>query len=220
MDNTATQPSRRLLDPVERYSEILFGLIMVLTFTGSLSASGLGHDEVRTMLIGAIGCNLAWGIIDAVMYLMARFGERGRGLLAWRSVREATDPDEARRVIADALPSVVASVLSAPELEMIRTRLNQLSGMPGRSRLGRDDFLGAVGVFWLVFLSTFPPVIPFLFVHDALRALRISNGIAIGMLFVLGFLLGRHAGYHPWLVGISMVTIGVVLVGVTIALGG
>lgn len=220
MPEISTQPSKRLLDPIDRYSEILFGLIMVLTFTGSLSASASGRDEIRTMLIGAIGCNLAWGIIDAVMYLMACFGERGRGLLALRAVREATDPHQAHRVIADALPPVVASVLREPELETIRTRLNQLSGVPERPRLGREEFRGAIGVFLLVFLSTFPVVIPFLFMRDALLALRISNGIAIGMLFVLGFLLGRHAGHHPWRVGISMVLIGVMLVGITVALGG
>ena len=38
---------------------------MVLTFTGSLSVAEAGRDDVRTMLIGALGCNLAWGIIDA-----------------------------------------------------------------------------------------------------------------------------------------------------------
>jgi len=70
--------SRHVLDPVERMSEILFGLIMVLTFTGSLSVATAGHEEVRGLLIGAIGCNLAWGLIDAVMYLLTILVERGR----------------------------------------------------------------------------------------------------------------------------------------------
>jgi len=37
------------------------------------------HEDVRKMLIGALGCNLAWGIIDAVFYLMARLSEQGQG---------------------------------------------------------------------------------------------------------------------------------------------
>ena len=57
--------SKRVLEPIERVSEVLFGLIMVLTFTGSLSVAEAGREDVRTMLIGALGCNLAWGIIDA-----------------------------------------------------------------------------------------------------------------------------------------------------------
>ena len=72
--------SARVLDPVDRVSEVLFGLIMVLTFTGSLSVAEAGRDDVRTMLIGALGCNLAWGIIDAVLYLMGCLAEKGRDL--------------------------------------------------------------------------------------------------------------------------------------------
>jgi len=41
---------QRALDPIERASEILFGLIMVLTFTGSLSVAEAGRDDVRAML--------------------------------------------------------------------------------------------------------------------------------------------------------------------------
>ena len=51
---------------------------MVLTFTGSLSVAKPGRDDVRTMLIGALGCNIAWGIIDGILYLMSRLSEQGR----------------------------------------------------------------------------------------------------------------------------------------------
>jgi len=45
----------RHLSAGERLGEILFGLIMVLSITGSLSASSSGHNELRTMLIAALG---------------------------------------------------------------------------------------------------------------------------------------------------------------------
>jgi len=35
-------------------TEILFALIMVLTFTCSFSVAGAGREQVRTMLIGAL----------------------------------------------------------------------------------------------------------------------------------------------------------------------
>ena len=70
----------RILDPIERISEVLFGLIMLLTFTGSLSAAESGKAEVRTMLVGAIGCNLAWSLIDATMYLMSSLAQRATDL--------------------------------------------------------------------------------------------------------------------------------------------
>src|SRR5688572_32900371 len=126
MPDAAAKPSRRVLDPIDRVSEVLFGLIMVLTFTGSLSVAEAGREDVRTMLIGAIGCNLAWGIIDAVLFLMGGLAEKGSGLHAIQAVRKTTDPLHAQRLIADALPPMVASILQPAELESMRVRLIQL----------------------------------------------------------------------------------------------
>src|SRR3954465_1867820 len=99
-ESSSERSSKRVLEPIDRVSEVLFGLIMVLTFTGSLSVAEAGRDDVRTMLIGALGCNLAWGIIDAVLYLMGCLAEKGRGLSAFRAVRKSNDPTQAQRLIA------------------------------------------------------------------------------------------------------------------------
>ena len=212
--------SKRVLEPHDRIAEVLFGLIMVLTFTGSLSVAEADRAEVRTMLIGALGCNLAWGIIDAVLYLMGSLSEKGKGLLTFRAVRQATDPQRARRLIADALPSVVASVLEPAELDAIHQRVQQLPEPPRHTRLGGDDWLGAAGVFLLVFVSTFPVAIPFMFMQQAGPALRVSNAIAVGMLFILGCAFGRVSARHPWRMGVAMVALGAGLVAMTMALGG
>jgi VIT1/CCC1 family predicted Fe2+/Mn2+ transporter len=214
------ESSKRALDPIDRVSEVLFGLIMVLTFTGSLSVADAGRDDVRTMLIGALGCNLAWGIIDAILYLMGCLAEKGQSLMTYLAVRKAADPHEAQRLIADALPSVVAAVLEPAELETLRRRLMQLPEPPGRARLSTDDWRGAIGVFLIVFASTFPVVIPFIVMKNVGPALRLSNAIAIVMMFVTGAVFGRMSGRRPWLVGIGMVVLGSALVGMTMALGG
>lgn len=212
--------SKRVLEPYDRVSEVLFGLIMVLTATGSLSVAGAGRAEVRTMLIGALGCNLAWGIIDAVLYLMGCLAERGKNLLNLRAVRDAKNPQAAQRALAGALPPLLASVLQPAELAAICERLQKLPEPPERAHLRGEDWRGAVGVFLLVFLSTFPVVIPFLFMQNALLALRISNLIAIVMLFVTGVAFGRITGRSPWVTGIAMVILGTILVAITMALGG
>lgn len=209
-----------ILDPISRVSEVLFGLIMVLTFTGSLSVAEAGRADVREMLIGALGCNVAWGIIDAVLFLMGCMAEKGGGLMNFRAVRQATDPQQARRLIADALPLAIRSIVEPAELDAMHQRLKQLPDPPKRMRLGKDEWLGAIGVFLLVFLSTFPVALPFIFMQDAAPALRLSNAIAIGMLFILGYAFGRLTGRSPWLFGISMVALGSALVGMTMALGG
>jgi VIT family len=210
---------RRILDPGERYSEILFGLIMVLTFTGSLSVAKGGHEEVRTMLISAVGCNLAWGIVDAGFYLMAIMGLRGQGLLVLNRLRQEGGA-EAHQLIADALPPIVARTMQPEDLERIRQRLIVLDDLPRRPRVSRNDLLGAVGVFLLVFLSTFPVVVPFLVVQEPQLALRVSNAVALVMLFLCGYLLGRSSGFHPWLTGLVMIGLGLVFVGLCISLGG
>jgi hypothetical protein len=220
MSDEATKPSRRALDPISRVSEVLFGLIMVLTITGSISVAEAGRSEIRTMLIAALGCNLAWGLIDGVFYVMVSVAEHGRGLHALHGVRNAADPRQAQEIIADALPPLIASILTPAELETMRQRLKELPEPPHRPGPSKDDWTGAVAVFLLVFLSTFPVVIPFTFMHDTQLALRVSNVIAIAMLFMTGYTYGRITRFHPWATGVAMVVLGVALVAITMALGG
>jgi hypothetical protein len=220
MSDLIFKSSRRILDPYDRVSEVLFGLIMVLTFTGSLSVADAGRGDIRAMLIGALGCNLAWGLIDGVLYLMGCLAERGRELATLRAVREATSPETAQRLIRESLPHPVATVLEPHEVESLRQRLTELREPPARARLRREDGRGALGVFALVFLSTFPVVIPFLCMDNVRLAHRLSNGIAMAMLFVTGVAFGRITGSRRWVMGISMVVLGGMLVGLTMALGG
>jgi hypothetical protein len=211
---------KNLLGPMERISEVLFGLIMVLTVTCSFSVAEADRKQVHGMLFAAVGCNLAWGAIDAVLHLLARFSEQGQGILALQALRKAADLSEAQTIIAAALPPLLASALTPTEFDLMRLRLNELPEPPARPKLSKDDWLAAGGIFLIVFLSTFPVVIPFLFASDAKFALRISNGIAILMLFITGYAFGRHAGRNPWRTGVATVMLGSVLVGVTIGLGG
>jgi len=218
-DPNSPTPRQRILNPVERISEALFGLIMVLSFTGSLSVATAGREEVREMFVGAIGCNMAWGIVDAVMYLLSVLLERGRGIEILRSVRGA-EPARGRAIVADALPAVVRRTLPLAEAEALRDRLARGPEPPRFASLTLADLRGAVGVFLLVFLSTFPVVLPFAFVAEAHLALRLSNGIAVAMLFFGGLALGRYGGLPPLRTGLAMVAVGAVLVAITIALGG
>ena len=212
--------AKGVLDPSERTAEVLFGLIMVLTFTGSLSAADAGREDIRAMLIGALGCNIAWGIIDGVLYLMGALGERGNSLMVYRAVRGARDSARARQLIADAVPAAIAAVLDPADFDRMHQRLKQLPEPPPRPRLRGSDWRGALGVFLLVFISTFPVAIPFIVMHDATTAMRASNAIAVAMMFIVGVAYGRAVGWSPWAVGLSMVALGSVLVAMTIALGG
>jgi len=212
--------TRRVLDPVDRASEILFGLIMVLTFTVSLNAAEAGRSDLRAMLVGALGCNLAWGIIDAVMFLMGTKGERALASRIVRAIQEAPTVSAAHVLIADALPNVVLPALSAVDLERIRLHLLRLpDNIMDPQPFGRQDYIGAVCIFMLVFFCTLPVVIPFMFLNNASLALRVSNVIAITMLFLTGYTFGNQSG-RPWRVGLLMVAIGLSLMSVALVFGG
>jgi VIT1/CCC1 family predicted Fe2+/Mn2+ transporter len=211
--------STRVLEWNERIAEILFGLIMVRTFTGSLSVAEAGRADIRSMLVGALGCNLAWGIIDGVLYLMAALAGRGRDLAVYSAIRNAA-PADGHRAILDAVPPIIGSVLDPFDLEQVRQRLTRLPEAPVRPRLVAAEWRGAVAVCLLVFASTFPVALPFLLIGDAPTALRVSNGVAVTMLFLAGAAYGQAVHRSPLAIGTAMVVLGAVLVAMTMALGG
>ena len=219
-DGPAATESSRPLEPIERISEALFGLIMVLTFTCSISVAEADRAGIRTMLIGAFGCNLVWGVIDAILYLMGCLAERGQGIAALRAVRAAGSPEEGHRVITGALPPVIAALLQPADLERLRQELNRQPEPPPRPRLTGTEWLAAFAIFLWVLLITLPVAVPFVLITDVQRALRVSNAVAIVLLFIAGYGFGRAAGLRPWLTGLVMVFLGAGLVAATIALGG
>jgi VIT1/CCC1 family predicted Fe2+/Mn2+ transporter len=212
---------RRNLDPADRLGEILFGLVMALGFTGAVSLSREEPDS-RELLVAILGCNIAWGIVDGVMYVMLGVFQRARTIRLLRGVRKAKDDAAATRLIADELEDGVGSLLNEEER---RTAYGAILGAVRRSEpppagLRRADVLGGVAVAVLIVLATLPIVLPFAIVADAWRALRLSNAIALGMLFLLGMEWARHTGVSAWKTGLGVMLIGLVLVVVTILLGG
>lgn len=208
------------LDPLERISEVLFGVIMALTFTCTLGVATADDIKIKTMLIGALGCNLAWGVIDAGVYLIARVNVTGRKILMLRAMRTAADPSAARRILSASLPPLLVSALSEDQVEDMRQLLQKTPHDAGRPHLTSQDWLGALGVCLLCFLSTFPVAAPFAVFGEARTALRVSNAVAVILLFCCGYAFGYRSGLSPWAAGLFMVVFAGALVGIAIALGG
>ena len=209
-----------VLSAVDRVSELLFGLFMALTFVGAVSVTDSGQGEIRSMFIAALGCNLAWGLVDAVMYLVRTVTDRGRSLTLVRSVRAAADAETGRRLIERSLPQAVAGLVSPAEIEATRGRIVALASVPERPTLKWDDLLASLVIFLIVVASTFPVVLPFALIADVGTAKNVSRAIALAMLFFGGLALGRYAGYGSWKVGFMMVGLGTALVIAINALGG
>jgi VIT1/CCC1 family predicted Fe2+/Mn2+ transporter len=220
MQGTQERKRARVLDPVERITEVIFGLLMAMTFTGTISVATSGQEEERTMMIAALGCNLAWGLADAIMYLLRTLIEHTRNRTLRANLCGATDAATGQALIADALPPRIAAVVGTDELESLRRRVIEYSSTPLSPRLGWDDFKGAVGVFLLVVVSTFPLVVPFLLLDQTALAVRVSNLVGLAVLFIAGWMLARYAGAKPWQGAIALAVTGAVLITAIIALGG
>jgi len=219
MEYDTHEGRERLLDPVDRICEILFGLIMAVTIVGSLAIAEAGRADVRTVTAAAIGCNLAWGLVDAVMYVVRTVAERARNHALARAVA-AVDADRGRSLIARALPDPVAAVAGTSELEGMRLRLLALRP-DDRPVLLPRDLLEAAGIFLMVVFATFPVVVPFLLTDDVAAAMRMAQAVTLVMLFLAGFGFGRYAGYaKPLRTGLAMAAFGALLIAVVKALGG
>lgn len=216
---TLQASKKPVLEPIDRMSEIIFGLLMALSFTGTMSASVAGGDEVRSVLAAALGCNIAWGIVDAVMYVLATVIERRRHFNFMAAVRSLPAP-QAQAAIRENLPEEVRNVFSEEEAGSLLARLRDQRVQPNKQLFVFHDLKAALLIFALVVLSTLPPSLPFLFIENLHVAMRCSNAVALLMLFVIGAQLGRFSGGRPLPMALAMASVGSVLVAVTIALGG
>ncbi|HTH61247.1 MAG TPA: hypothetical protein VL689_13940 [Paraburkholderia sp.] len=215
-------PEKRepILNTVDRVTELCFGLFMALTFVGAVKAVTAGEDAGRKLFFAALGCNLAWGLADAVMFLVRTLADRGQRLTLASFVKNERDHAAAVRALRNALSESVEPLVDDVELEQIRARLAALPTLPPHARFFREDFLGALGIFLLVVASTFPVALPFLVIKDTVTALVISRVLTLAMLFGAGVALGRYTGAGPMKAGFALVLLGIVLTVAIIALGG
>lgn len=221
MSHNDQEESAPVLDPLERVSEVTCGLLTAMTITGSLSVATAGRGDVHTMMLAALGCNLAWGLVDGVMYLVNTVAERTRRRAFLTQLRNA-DPVAGQRLLLQALPLPKSLATSAePEMvEMLRRHIVALPPAPTGLLLGARDLRGALGMILLLVLATFPVVVPFIVIDELRLALRVSHALSLVMLFAAGWVVGRYAGGSPWRSGLAMALIALALFGAIVALGG
>ena len=215
---------QRHLDPASRLGEILFGLIMVLgaTLTAGLTVEA-GEKGVKQLLKAALGCNVAWGIIDGVMYVMNCVTVRSGKARLVMAIQETADSRAALEIIRGKLAPDLEPLTEPHEREpLYQSILEHLRhSRPAPVSMERDDFYGALACCWLVIVSCLPATLPFLiFPANPALALRVSNGLLIAMLFWVGYKWARYAHTHRLITGLIMVAIGLMLVGVAALLGG
>ncbi|MBB4236615.1 VIT1/CCC1 transporter family protein [Rhizobium esperanzae] len=213
-----------IIDPGDALGEVLFGLIMALTFTVGarlvVNEEGLDTQE---LIAATIGCNLAWGIIDAVLFVLGTTFYKSRRLRLFRQIKAAGSETAALEMLAKEFPIEEAPFSAkAGDADALYRSLLTLAcrADPVKASLSKGDLLAAIAVFALVSATSIPAVIPFFFIDNAHLALRTSNLFLIMLLFVTGYAWAKLSGGRPFYAGMTMTGLGLVLVSIAIALGG
>lgn len=213
----------RHLDPSESLLEILFGLIMALTMTaGARLLTAPAELDMLELAAALLGCNVAWGVIDAAFYLLGVRFNRNRRMVFVRGLRRAADHEEAIRLVREEfdlkgepemLPEDRANFHRSLALMLRHARVEEARLLPG-------DYAAAGIICALVSLTALPGLIPLLIVGDSMLALRIANGVQVGLLLLIGYRWAHYSGANPWRAALFVGLLGVVLVLVAVALGG
>ncbi len=208
---------RSLLSPSDRHSEILFGLIMVLTITGTV---GLETGSRKAVLSAGIGACIAWGIVDGIIYVYGNLLERGRIALAAQEASTCREEGCDLRKIKEELEDTIVDTLSEREKHEVAMHIKErLKPVENHTHATKEDIQGGIAAGMLVFLSGIPVLLPFLFL-DGIWAMRLSSIIGFILLFAIGYRWGGYIGRSRFWTGITMMGVVMVITGVVIALGG
>ena len=213
----------RYLDPSDSLLEVLFGLVMAFTMTaGARLLFNAQEFSVVELAIGLLGCNVAWGIIDAAFYLLGSLFNRNRRALFVQKLQAAADEREALTMIEDEFGLSNEPPLSAKgRADLHRTLLKALQQAgTGRARLRGEDFIAAGLIAALVSVTALPGLAALAVISDGLGALRIANFAQLGLLFVIGYGWAQYSGANPWHAGSTISVVGVLLILIAVALGG
>ena len=212
---------QRHLDPADRLGEVLFGLIMALGITGAVR---LGREQAdnHALFVGIFGCNLAWAIVDGVMYVLTALFERGRKARLFREISRAPSEAAALQRIGDELDGPLLDLTTAEERGQLHRWILMVlrRAEPAAPGLHRADLLGGVAVALVIVVATFPVVTPYLLVTNPHLAVRLSHLIAVTLLFLLGAWWGRVVGGRSLRIAGGLTLLGLTLVLITIVLGG
>jgi VIT1/CCC1 family predicted Fe2+/Mn2+ transporter len=214
----------RFIDPGDALGEVMFGIIMTLTFTvGARYFMVHGEFDREELIVGAVGCNIAWGIIDAVLFIIGTLFFRSQRTRFYQSLRATADDKAALSAVAHqfgledeplAIPAEDRAKLYESILAVAR------HAKPAAIRITKHDWTAAFLVFALVTLTAVPCVIPFLIIDNESIAITVSNGVQIALLFIAGYRWGSYTAVASWKVGLTVAALGFGMCMLAVVLGG
>lgn len=221
----------RLLDPIDRLSESIFSILILLTFTLAFRIIKLGGDPnqpipnsyVNELLLGAAGATVAWGIIDGIMYALMELFARGERHRLLRQLQSAHTEDEGIQIVANELDYILEPITGEEQRKVLyQDVLEHLrDGAAQPVTLTSEDIAGGFGSVLVAVIAVLPSFVPFLlFYNNPMLAIRLSNIVSFVVLFMLGYQWGKHTGASPWKTGLLLASVAAIMVLIAIPLGG
>ena len=221
----------RLLDPVDRLTEAMYSVLIVLTFTLAFQISQERDaapapeeaSQISQLFLAALGCAVAWGLIDGIMYIATAMFDRGQSHRLVEAIRSATTAQEGETLLAGQLDDELSSITTADErarfYQDLYARLKGTALKP--VGFERADFAGALGVALVAIGAAVPVLLPLLVSQShPMLAMRTSNAIAATMLFAMGYQWGKYVGAVPWKMGLVFLLVAIIMLAIAIPLGG
>lgn len=220
-----------LIDPIDRLSETVFSILILLTFTLAFRITRLSEAtqqpvsqaNVNELLIGAVGAVLAWGLIDGIMYALISMFQRGERHRLLRDIQTASSEQEALEVIAEDMDYLLEPITGEDERKALYSSIftHLRSSKPRKIGLKSDDFYGALGHVLVAVIAVIPSLLPLIiFRQDYDFAILISNIVSFIVLFIAGYYWGNYTGANPWKTGLLLMSVAIALVVIAIPLGG
>lgn len=214
-------PLRKYVPPSDRFAEILCGLIMLLTFT---LAGGVMEASPDELVLGAVSCALAWGVIDGAIFMLNSLFQRGRQDKLAAEIR-TLDRATAVARLREGLDSKYATVISPEMREEIYHDIVDvaLETEPHRPWFTREEVYGGLGLFAIEAICSIPAILPLIILEDDINALRISNLLLLATMAVIGYYWAGWSGWQGamrFLIAGLVLGLGLLMVGVAILMGG
>ncbi len=215
-------PLTRHLGPTFALQEILYGLVMALGTISTVSIGiGLDPSSRNTLILAAVGVNITWGLADMIMYMVTKNFDRMRH--QWLADNIKSDPDEdwPMAVEEDLSESIVATLDPVDRQRIYQDIVDSESRAVGRPvRFHVVHLYGGATCLILTVLAALPLVVPLLLITPLSLGLRVASLVAMGLLFLAGYLWAPYAGLRKERVGLLMMGVGGVITLATLVLGG
>ena len=220
----------RVLDPIDRLSETIFSVLILLTFTMAYRVFWLHSDPYEPLppdylvdlFLAGLGATFAWGVIDGVIYALLAVFERGEKHRFLARIQAAA-PDDGLHAIADEFDYMLAPITGEEQCRLVYADIidHLRESQPQPVTLTRADLYGALACVIVALLAVLPSLLPLVLLRDySWLAIRASNLISVAVLFVTGYRWGRYSGSNPLKTGLLLAAMGVMLAAIAIPLGG